>query len=204
MDVQIFPLTPFMTNCYVVRSAGEAVVIDPGEAAPVLLASLEGYRVRAIINTHAHCDHCAGNAALLQETDSELMLHELDLPLLQSIQQQGLMFGFSCMPSPDPHVFLETGDEVHVGDLTFEVHHTPGHTPGHIILVGHGHVFAGDVMFKGSIGRTDLPGGDSRQLLHSIKTHLLPLPPDTVVYSGHGPATTIGDEIATNPFLIGP
>ena len=95
-----------MTNCYVVRSAGEAIVIDPGETSPALLAALEGHRVRAIVNTHAHCDHCAGNALLLQETDSELMLHEDDLPLLRSIQQQGLMFGFNAMPSPDPHVFL--------------------------------------------------------------------------------------------------
>ena len=192
-----------MTNCYVVRNEGEAIVIDPGEAAPALMASLEGYRVRAIVNTHAHCDHCAGNAVLLQETDSELMLHEEDLPLLRSIQQQGMMFGFTTMPSPDPHVFLEAGDEVRLGDLIFEVRHAPGHTPGHIVLVGHGRVFAGDVVFKGSIGRTDLPGGDHRRLLESIRTQLLPLPDDTVVYSGHGPATTIGEERATNPFVAG-
>ncbi len=203
MDIQTFPLTPFMTNCYVVRNAGEALVIDPGEAPPALLASLEGHRVRAIINTHAHCDHCAGNAILLRETDTELMLHEDDLPLLRSIQEQGMMFGFTAMPSPDPHVFLEAGDEVRVGELTFEVRHTPGHTPGHIVLVGHGRVFAGDVVFRGSIGRTDLPGGDHQQLLRSIQTELLPLPGETVVYSGHGPATTIGDERAANPFLAG-
>jgi len=203
LDVQAFPLTPFMTNCYVVRSAGEAIVIDPGEAAPLLLASLEGYRVRAIINTHAHCDHCAGNAVLLERTDSELLLHEADLPLLRSIQQQGMMFGFPTVPSPDPHVFLEAGDEVHVGELTFEVRHAPGHTPGHVVLVGHGSVFAGDVLFQGSIGRTDLPGGDYQQLLRSIQTQLLPLPGETVVYSGHGPATTIGEEHSSNPFLAG-
>ncbi len=203
MDVHIFPLTPFMTNCYVVRSAGEALIIDPGEAAPVLLAAVEGYRVRAIVNTHAHCDHCAGNAAVLEETGSELLLHEDDLPLLRSIQQQGLMFGFSAAPSPEPHVLLEDDEEVYVGELAFEVRHTPGHTPGHVVLVGHGRVFAGDVLFQGSIGRTDLPGGDHQQLLNSIRTHLLPLPDETIVYSGHGPATTIGDERATNPFLRG-
>jgi glyoxylase-like metal-dependent hydrolase (beta-lactamase superfamily II) len=203
VDVQLFPLTPFMTNCYVVRSAGEAIVIDPGETVPALLAALEGCRVRAIINTHAHCDHCAGNALLLQETGSELMLHEEDLPLLRAIQQQGLMFGFNAMPSPDPHVFLEAEDEVRVGDLVFEVRHAPGHTPGHIVLVGPGRVFSGDVLFRGSIGRSDLPGGNHQQLLRSIQTQLLSLPDDTVVYSGHGPATTIGEERATNPFLAG-
>lgn len=203
MEVLTYALTPMATNCYVVRDAGEALVIDPGEAARPLLEALEGYRVRAVVNTHGHCDHCGGNAMLLQRTGTELLGHEADLPLLRSIQQQGYLFGLQFPPSPDPTLFVNENDTVRVGGLSLEVRHTPGHSPGHIVLVGEGCVFAGDVLFQGSVGRTDLPGGDHQKLIDSIRTKLGPLPDDTVVYSGHGPATTIGAERRNNPFVAG-
>ena len=202
MEVLTFQITPFLVNCFVVKDGGEALVIDPGEAAPRLLRAIESCDVRAIVNTHCHCDHCGGNAALKEKTQADLMIHKDELPLLRSMEMQGQMFGVPVTPSPDPDRFLSEGDTLDVGNVSLEVFHAPGHSPGHIVLVGDGVVFGGDVLFSGSIGRTDLPGGNYRQLLESIRTKLLVLPDDTIVYSGHGPDTTIGTERRTNPFLL--
>ncbi|MBI5094533.1 MAG: MBL fold metallo-hydrolase [Candidatus Hydrogenedentes bacterium] len=196
-------MTPFFMNCYVIRDHGEALVIDPGEATDELKRSVDGFKVRAIVNTHCHCDHCGGNAGMAAYTGAELVCHKDDLPLLSIVEQQGAMFGFQCPSSPPPNRYLSEGDTVVVGKVTLNVLHTPGHAPGHIVLVGDGFVIAGDVLFAGSIGRTDLPGGSYEQLLESIRTKLLPLPDNTVVYSGHGPSTTIGIERRSNPFLVG-
>lgn len=203
MEILSFELTPFVENGYVIRSDGEALVIDPGEADPALLAAVEGYKVPAIVNTHCHCDHCGGNAELVAKTGAPLWCHEDDLPLLRALEAQGQMFGVAFPPSPDPDEFLKEGDTVSVGSVQLEVRHAPGHAPGHIVLVGDGFVIAGDVLFNGSIGRTDLPGGNYAQLIESIKTKLLTLPDETVVYCGHGPSTTIGEERRSNPFLAG-
>jgi len=203
MELLSFELTPFITNCYIVRDAGEALVIDPGEVTPELLRALDGYTVKTIVNTHCHCDHCGGNAELLKITGAELVCHPDEVPLLRALPQQGMMFGVPYDPSPDPDRFIRHGDTVSVGDITFGVREAPGHSPGHIILVGDGFVISGDVLFAGSIGRTDLPGGNHSQLINSIKTQLFTLPDDTVVYNGHGPETTIGIERQTNPFLVG-
>ena len=203
MEILCIPMTPFVENCYVLRDGVEALVVDPGDVTPELLAAIEGYTVTAIVNTHAHCDHCGGNAALVLRTGAELLCHRNDLPLLRSLEQQGAMFGVPFPPSPEPDWFLEEGDTVTVGSADLRVLHTPGHSPGHIVLAGDAFVVAGDVLFAGSIGRFDLPGGDYGQLLLSIRTKLLPLPDDTVVYCGHGPATTIGEERRTNPYLVG-
>jgi hydroxyacylglutathione hydrolase len=196
-----FEVTPFLVNCYVLKDGGEAIVVDPGEGTPRLLSCLKDVRVRTVVNTHGHGDHCGGNAAVVAATGAELTCHEADLPLLRSIEAQGQMFGVHFPPSPDPDRFLGDGDVLRVGASTLQVRHTPGHSPGHIVLMGEGFVFCGDVLFRGAIGRTDLPGGDYDQLLESIRTVLLPLPDETTVYCGHGPSTTIGDERRTNPFL---
>ncbi len=201
MEILTFLVTPFATNCYVVKDEGEALVVDPGEATPALLASLDGCTVRAIVNTHGHCDHCGGNGALKEHTGAELLCHEADLLLLRALIQQGQMFGVPFPPSPDPDRFLSEGDQVEVGSLSLEVRHTPGHSPGHVVLVGQDFVLAGDVLFAGSIGRTDLLGGDHDELLASIRTKLLTLPDETTVYSGHGPVTSIGTERVGNPYL---
>ncbi|MBI2422488.1 MAG: MBL fold metallo-hydrolase [Candidatus Hydrogenedentes bacterium] len=203
LEVLSFEMTPFCENCYVVKDGGEAIVIDPGEASDELLDAVAGSKVVMIFNTHCHIDHAGGNAEMVRATGAPLVCHRADLPLLRGLVQQGAMFGYPVQPSPDPDRFIEEGDEIAVGAVSFKVLHTPGHAPGHVVLVGDGLVIGGDVLFAGSIGRTDLPGGSYEQLLHSIKTKLLPLPDSTIVYSGHGPATTIGAERAGNPFLVG-
>lgn len=201
MRILSFPTTPFVTNCFVLLEGGEALVVDPGEVTPALLKGIDGHRVCAVVNTHCHCDHCGGNAAVIARSGAELLCHEADLPLLRTIRQQGEAFGVACSPSPEPDRFLSDGDSLSVGGEPLRVLHTPGHSPGHIVLAGDGFVISGDTVFAGSIGRTDLPGGDYHQLLDSIRTKLLPFPDETVVYCGHGPATTIGVERRHNPFL---
>ncbi|HNZ49099.1 MAG TPA: MBL fold metallo-hydrolase [Candidatus Hydrogenedentes bacterium] len=202
MELLTFPVTLFETNCYVIRHEGQALVIDPGEGTPALLKSLENYDVTLIVNTHCHCDHSGGNAAVIQQTGAPLACHAADLPLLRSISEQGRMFGVPFPSSPDPDRLLNHGDILSLGDLEFEVRHTPGHSPGHVVLIAPGIALVGDVLFAGSIGRTDLPGGSMKELLHSIHTQLMTLPDETKVYSGHGPATTIGEERINNPFLV--
>ncbi len=202
VQIKTFVLTPFMQNCLVIEDQGEALVIDPGESHPDLLDTLSQYRIKMIINTHGHLDHCGGNAEVLEATGAPLALHAADLPLLHSMEQQAVMFGLSCSASPEPSIDLKENDTVTVGNTEFKILHTPGHTPGHISLVSEGIAIVGDCLFSGSIGRTDLPGGSYAQLIDSIKTKLLTLPDDTVVYSGHGPETTIGEERRSNPFLV--
>ena len=197
-------MTPFLENCYVIEAGGEAVVIDPGEATPELKELVAGLQVTMIFNTHCHIDHVGGNAEMMRLTGAPLVCHQLDLPLLRAVEQQGRLFGVPVEPSPDPDRFIAEGDTIQVGPVTLRVLHTPGHAPGHVVLAGDGFVVGGDVLFNGSIGRTDLPGGNFDQLIHSIRTKLLPLPDETVVYCGHGPTTTIGHERRHNPFLIGP
>lgn len=201
MQIQCFTVTPFQENCYVLTHGGETIVIDPGEAAPALLRAIDGQNVTMIFNTHCHCDHSGGNAELMQRTGAPLVAHEADLPLLRTIRQQGMMFGVRVPESPDPDRFINEGDVVTIGDAELKVFHTPGHAPGHVVLVGDGFVIAGDTLFAGSIGRTDLPGGDYDTLIQSIREKLLVLPDDTQVFCGHGPSTTIGEERRTNPFL---
>jgi len=198
----MYTVTPFLENCYVLKAGGEALVIDPGEATPELKAAVSGFKVPMIFNTHCHCDHSGGNAEMMKLTGAPLVCHQDDLPMLRSIEQQGMLFGVRIPASPDPDRFIREGDTVSVGGVELKIFHTPGHAPGHVVLVGDGFVIAGDTLFAGSIGRTDLPGGNHYQLIESIRTKLLVLPDDTVVYPGHGPATTIGEERRNNPFLV--
>lgn len=202
MEILAFPVTPFFTNCYVVKDGDEALVIDPGEATAELKNSVAECKVVMIFNTHCHCDHSGGNADMAALTGAPVVCHEGDLPLLQTLPEQGRMFGVPFPPSPMPERFVKHGDIIEVGAARFEVRHAPGHSPGHVVLVADGVAIVGDVLFAGSIGRTDLPGGSMAQLIQSIKTQLLTLPDDTRVFSGHGPATTIGEERASNPFLV--
>lgn len=204
MKITPYELTPFAMNCYVLEDNGEAVVVDPGEASPKLLRDLAALSVKMVINTHCHCDHAGGNAGVMAATGAPLACHAADIPLLQAIEQQGRMFGVHFPPSPPPDVLLEAGQTVTFGGQRLEIRHAPGHSPGHVVLVGDGFVLAGDVLFAGSIGRTDLPGGSYAQLIQSIRTELMTLPDETVVHCGHGPDTTIGVERRSNPFLVNP
>ena len=207
MKVVSIPNGRFMENCYLVADAeqGEAVLIDPGEEAERFLQVLShhGWRLTAIWLTHAHVDHIMGVAAVRASHEVPTWLHPLDRPLYDALPQQGQWMGLRLAAPPAPTHDLAAGVPLRVGGLSFDVRHVPGHSPGSVAFVGHGVAFVGDVLFSGSVGRTDLPGGDGSALLASIRRELLMLPDSTVVYSGHGPATTIGSERETNPFLTG-
>jgi hydroxyacylglutathione hydrolase len=206
--VKIIPIPngQFGENCYlVVDEAHVCAIIDPGEDAGLIARTLAALHVTpvAIWLTHAHLDHVMGVARLKRETGAPVYLHPADRELYDHVVQQGLAFGIPVDPPPPPDQPFAHGAAVHVGALTFTVRHAPGHSPGSVCLVGDGVVFTGDVLFAGSIGRTDLPGGDFDTLIRSIERELLVLPDSTIVYSGHGPETTIGQERRANPFLTG-
>ncbi len=196
---------PIQTNCYVVvdESTSTAAVIDPGGDVQDILAAAEEMRaeIRYVVNTHAHFDHVASNAGLIAATHARLVLHEADAPLLANGGGADL-FGISGVSSPKPDVLLKEGDLLTLGETRFLIIHTPGHTPGGISLYveSASAVFSGDCLFYAGVGRTDLPGGDYDTLMASVG-RLLALPDDTIVYPGHGPTTTIGEEKANNPFL---
>ena len=202
MEIKSFVTTPFAENAYVLIDGGEAIVIDPGEATDELLAAINGLRVTTLLNTHAHIDHVGGNAEIKRRTGAEFVCHADALQMLASVPMQGQMFGMSVEPSPPPDRLIAEGDTLHVGGVMLRVVDVPGHAPGHIALIGDGYAISGDVLFAGSIGRTDLFGGDFDLLMESIRTKLLPLPDETVVLSGHGPPTTIGAERESNPFIL--
>jgi glyoxylase-like metal-dependent hydrolase (beta-lactamase superfamily II) len=207
IEVVQLPNGQFVENCWLVadRSTGDAVLIDPGEEPGRFLAQLAPRRwtLRAIWLTHAHIDHVLGVGAVKLASGVPIYLHPLDRTLYESLPTQATWFGLRADAPPPPDVALAEGDQLTVGRLRFDVRHTPGHSPGSVSFVGHGRVFGGDVLFSGSVGRTDLPGGDHATLMASLQHVFLALPDSTVVHSGHGPDTTIGVERLTNPFLTG-
>ena len=207
--LDVLPLTNgvFAENCHILadRDAGEAVLVDPGEDADLFLQRVASERVtlKAIWLTHAHVDHIMGVARVVEASGVAVYLHPADRPWYDALPQQSAAFGLQASKPPPPDHALADGMRLSLGGLEFEVRHVPGHTPGHVAFVGHGVAVVGDALFAGSIGRTDLPGGDTDTLLASIRDKLLTLPDETVVYAGHGPSTTIGRERRTNPFLTG-
>ncbi len=198
---------PLQVNCYIVadEKTKDAIIIDPGDDAEDILGVVKdrNLNVKYVILTHAHFDHVGANKALKDATGAAILMHQDDKRLLENAASQGSMFGMRSHASPPADKYVKHGDNITVGDLSFKVLHTPGHSQGGICLQGNGVVFTGDALFAGSIGRTDFPGGDFNTLIRSIKTHLLPLPDDTIVLSGHGPSSTIGAEREGNPFLNG-
>lgn len=207
--VEVFPVGPLQCNCVVLgdKATGEAIVVDPGDDLETVQAVLRrnGLRCIAIVNTHTHIDHIGANADLRDATGARLMLHERDLPLYQAAEEQAGWLG-GLIPAPrlaQVDEFVHQGDVVRAGGLAAEVLHTPGHTPGSLCLhlAGHALVLTGDTLFAGSIGRTDLPGGDHEQEIASIRQRLLGLGNETRVVPGHGPLTTIARERLANPFL---
>ncbi|MCI0483770.1 MAG: MBL fold metallo-hydrolase [candidate division NC10 bacterium] len=207
MKVQSFTIGPLETNAYLVvdERSRQALLIDPGlESEDIYdVMSAEGLTLTSIVNTHGHFDHVCGNAFFRAKTGAPVLIHREDAGIMQRAAEQARAFGFQVAPPPPPDRLLDEEDEVVMGGTRMRVLHTPGHTPGGICLYGEGVVFVGDALFASSIGRTDLPGGSYEVLLASIRTKLLSLPDDTVVYPGHGPPTTIGAERAHNPFLTG-
>jgi len=197
----------FEENCYVLADpdTARAVLIDPGEDADLFLGWLEAERLtlEAIWLTHAHIDHVAGVAEVVQRTGVPVHLHPDDRPLYDHVAEQGAWLGVRAPQPPPPDHDLADGGTVQVGSIAFEVRHVPGHSPGSVAFVGYGVALVGDLVFAGSVGRIDLPGGSAATLLDSIRRHLLTLPDDTVLYPGHGPETTVGEERHSNPFLTG-
>jgi glyoxylase-like metal-dependent hydrolase (beta-lactamase superfamily II) len=209
MTVKSFVVSPFAENCYVCHDAGEAVLIDPGTATEAERSAVldyitrNGLTVRHLLLTHAHIDHILGCAFFAREFGMKWKLHEADLPLLDGAALQAQMFGVELERPPTPEASLEEGRTIQFGTATWQILHTPGHSPGSVSFYdeANGFVIGGDVLFQGSIGRTDLWGGSMPTLLNAIQRKLMSLPDETVVYSGHGPETTIGAERRTNPFL---
>jgi glyoxylase-like metal-dependent hydrolase (beta-lactamase superfamily II) len=209
MLIQCFVGGPVETNGYLVadQQDGESLVIDaPQNTAAAMHAQAGRWRapVRLLVNTHAHWDHFLDNAPLLRLTGAKFAIHKLDAPLLNFPQAR--MFGVELEVEPTkPDFFLEEGKQLVIGKLKFEILHCPGHSPGSVVLFERAAkaAFVGDVLFAGSIGRTDLPAGNHEALLRSIREKLLPLDDDVRVFSGHGEPTTIGVERRTNPFLAG-
>jgi hydroxyacylglutathione hydrolase len=208
--LSVLPVGPLQCNCIIVGddASGEGLIVDPGGDPERVLHALGDLRLRcsAIVNTHAHVDHVAANAEVKRATGARLLMHADDRPLYQAMSQQvAWLSGLLPMPEPTPiDGTLAHGDLLQVGRLTARVLHTPGHSPGSVCLFFDGPeplLLAGDTLFASGVGRTDLPGGDTRALMQSIATHLLTLDDRTRVVPGHGWETTIGIERSTNPFL---
>jgi glyoxylase-like metal-dependent hydrolase (beta-lactamase superfamily II) len=211
MHVQTFPVGPFQCNCSILGdpASGTAVVIDPGDEAQAIADEVarQGLKVTHVLHTHAHVDHIGGTAELLAACGGTLWLHKGDQWLAENLATQCRMIGLPVPPTPVIDRWLEEGTRVDFAGEHIETLHTPGHTPGSCCFVlragGKQLLFAGDTLFAGSIGRTDLWGGDTGQILASLTGKLLALDDDTDVVTGHGPATTIGRERRSNPFLTG-
>jgi hydroxyacylglutathione hydrolase len=208
LETVTFVLGPVQTNAYLVADSetGEAAVIDPAWDGQNIVAAAQerNWKLTQVWVTHAHFDHMAGAAAVVKSVTPAPMvaLHPADLALWQ-MQGGAPLFGMHIDPGPEPSVFLAPGQTLSLGKQLFEVRHAPGHTPGHVVFycAQQEVVFCGDVIFAGSIGRTDLPGGNFNTLIDSIRTQILTLPDETRLLSGHGPETTVGEERCSNPFL---
>lgn len=192
------------TNCHIVQSGAEALIVDPGDEPERILRFIKDMKVTPtlIVATHTHFDHVLGVDGVRKATKTPFLIHVDDLQLLESMQSRVRQFmGLEVPPPSKVDGYLKDSDSLKVGDETIRILHTPGHSPGSISLSGNGFVLTGDALFNQSIGRTDLPGGDLETLIHSIKDRLFKLGDDTTVYPGHGPETTIGDEKLANPFV---
>jgi glyoxylase-like metal-dependent hydrolase (beta-lactamase superfamily II) len=206
MKVQGFTVGPLQENCWLVvdEVAQEAVLVDPGAEASRLLAAVDatGARLTGVWITHGHVDHVGAVAEVVAARHVPVWMHPADRPLYDRAADTALMYGMSFAPPPPPDHDLAEGDVLTVGSLAFTVWHLPGHAPGHVAIHGHSLCLGGDLLFAGSIGRTDLPLSDPRAMQESL-ARLATLPPDTKVLPGHGEPTTIAHELAMNPFLRG-
>lgn len=209
LHIASFTFNPFQENTYVVHDGRDAMIVDPGCWDALEQRELDDFIVKnglrpvRLLLTHAHIDHVLGNAWVHRRYGLLPELHAADLPLLEGAERVAAMYGISYEPSPMPERFLEPGKPVQLNDEVLDVLFVPGHAPGHIALhsAEQGFLLSGDVLFHDSIGRTDLPGGDTETLLKSIREVLFPLGDEVTVHSGHGPTTTIGREKRHNPFV---
>ncbi len=208
MKIEQVKLSRMQTFCYLIEDeiSGHCALIDPAFDVPQVLkkAAAGGYAITYVINTHHHPDHSAGNAAVIRQTGAQLCIHAQDAQALGKIAARAFARVLGGKGSPRPAKLLQDGDKIRIGATILTVLHTPGHTPGGICLYTPGHVFTGDTLFVGAVGRTDLPGGSAEQLLASIRTKIYTLPDDTIVWPGHDygdkPCSTVADEKSDNPF----
>jgi len=210
IDVKTFTFNEFSENTYVLYDESkDCLIIDPGcnkaneeKELDDFIAS-KGLKPTRLLNTHCHVDHVFGNWHVSKKYNLGLEIHEVELPVLNSAGEVARMYGLNMAEQPEPTAFLKEGDKIELGKHTLDILFCPGHAPGHVVFLSHEQQFiiGGDVLFQGSIGRTDLPGGNHDTLINSIKTKLLPLKDSFQVYSGHGPSTNIGFERSNNPFL---
>ncbi len=205
MRVETVVVGPLMVNSFIAWDEEESIgiVIDPGEDAQKIVQRVNelGIKINAIVATHCHFDHIGGTAPLKRMIGVDFVIHEDDLFLVKESVNAGRRWGFHIEQPPDPDRYVNDGDSIQVGRFELKVMHTPGHSPGGISLYHDGIVFAGDTLFQRSIGRTDFPKSSLGQLERSIRTRLYTLPEDTIVYTGHGPSTTIGEEKKHNMFV---
>ncbi len=203
--------SPIQVNTYIVEGdGGESIIIDCGCYGSAEEKRLEDFltsrelKPRLLLNTHCHLDHIFGNAFMLERYGLRSWFHDGDRHNHASAQKHALMFGLDMEAAPEPQGYLADGEVVKAAGVSFQVIAVPGHSPGGIAFYSEkdGVIFTGDALFAGSIGRSDLPGGNHEQLLKNIRARLFSLPPETVVYPGHGPETTIGEELKSNPFFL--
>lgn len=207
MILKVLPVGPIMANCFVLGCSDtrEAVVIDPGDEDEKILMALadEKLRVKYIINTHGHFDHVAANKHIKEATKADILIHAADAPMLSNLSSMAISFGLSAENSPAPDKLIGEGDIISFGNISLKVLHTPGHSQGSVSLFAEKErkVFSGDTLFAGSIGRTDLPGGDYGTLIKNVREKIFTLGDDVQVFPGHGPETTVGTEKKFNPFF---
>ncbi len=210
LDLKAFTFNPFQENTYLITNEkNQCWIVDPGmyDNAETIhfnqYLSSQGLQPVSIINTHTHLDHIFGVQALKDRYKIPFGIHEKDQPVLKGAVTSAMIFGVDLSKAPEPDFFIVEDQQLKLGDDVLEVRFTPGHSPGSIVFYypAGGWLIGGDVLFNGSIGRTDLPGGNFDTLINSIRTQVFTLPADTVVYSGHGPETTVGEEMRSNPFL---
>src|SRR5713226_5881500 len=192
------------TNCYILQTQGECIIVDPGDEPERIIRFLNDLKTRpkSIVATHTHFDHVLAVDGVRKATGAPFLIHQDDLTMLEAMKSRVRQFmGLEVPPPPKVDTFLKAGETLKLGNEEIRVIHTPGHSPGSISLSGEGYVLTGDALFNQSIGRTDLPGGDLDTLVHSIRDKLFQLEDSTIVYPGHGPETSIGDEKLANPFV---
>jgi hydroxyacylglutathione hydrolase len=205
MNIHKFTIGNFAVNNYLVHAvnSSKAILFDAGEDTEVILKKIDQLKLdlKYLVNTHGHSDHIAGNNKILQNTDAQLLIHQDEVEYLSDPTLNLSGFLGINLYSPPPDKLLKDGDIITLDSLSFWVVHTPGHTPGHISLVADEHAFVGDVIFQGSIGRTDFPKASGQQLIESIRNKIYQLPDNTILYPGHGPNTSVGEEKRSNPFV---
>ena len=207
LRVYVMEVGPLAENAYIVEhvESRKAAVVDPGDEGEEILSRIaeRGITLDKILLTHGHFDHVGAVSALKERTGANVYIHPEDAERMMTAGRQGAMFGLRVPAPPRPDVLVREGDSVSLGAVSFRVLHTPGHTPGHVTYLSGDLAFVGDLIFEGSIGRTDLPGGSLDALLRAVREKIFTLPGETILFPGHGPATTVADEKRGNPFFTG-